>query len=199
MIAEDPSRLTMHEAWTNFNSPTRLTGSHSVYFKMLSEWRNKAVVQPKRNMQVDSSTYTWVQLVLCITGCKYLGGTDKKGMIRRKMQSIWFVKRPSTMTVTTKKVQQPISIKIIQLADIQVWPGERWVAVGSSAYDPINPARTPITHCISSLNPHSASHLHHHHLVFYFYFFKNLQQVHHTSTGGNKMGFQKLHLLATTQ
>ena len=62
----------------NFNSPTRLLAA-TLAFKLLRKFGDGAT---KRNMQEMFHVHP-KQLALCITGCKYLGGTDRLSRKRR--------------------------------------------------------------------------------------------------------------------
>ena len=74
--------------WENFNSPTCLLAA-TLAFKLLKKFGNGAI---QRNMQ-EMFHIRPKQLALCITGCKYLGGTDR---LSRKCRASG--KEPSTGT-----------------------------------------------------------------------------------------------------
>ena len=62
----------------NYNSPTRLLAA-TLAFKLLKRFRQGTT---QRNMQ-NLFNVRPKQLALCITGCKYLGGTDRWARKRR--------------------------------------------------------------------------------------------------------------------
>ena len=72
--------------WENFNSPTRLLAA-TLAFKLLKKFGNGAT---QRNLQEMFHIHP-KQLALCITGRKYLGGTDR---LSRKCRASG--KEPST-------------------------------------------------------------------------------------------------------
>ena len=177
MIVPDPeaSRLKKEK----INSPTRLLVS-TYAFKTLNRFGNGTT---QRRMQ-EGYQVTAKQLVACITRRKYLGGMDKKSPCQRSVK---------LRTMNPSHPHQPS--KSHHLVQTKSQPGEWWVAVGRGANYPINLAKTPITHCISSLTLTQ-------HLIFIFitvYFI--LLQV-STSTlyqyRRQQNRIQILHLLATT-